>query len=70
MTIEQYVKEKNISYRELARRLGISRQTLLDLKNRKYSGLMKEKVGNKFLEVAPEIDIVKEVKIFYRIKGE
>lgn len=67
MTIEQYVNKFNISYRELAKRLEISAPYLLDLKNGRRKTIS-EKVGNKFKEVAPEIDIIKEQKIIYKIK--
>ena len=67
MTIEQYVKENNISYRELARKLEISAPFLIDLKNGRRKSIS-EKVANKFKKVAPEIDIIKEQKIVYKIK--
>lgn len=69
MTIEQYVNKYNISYRELARRLEISAPFLIDLKNGRRKTIS-EKVGDKFKKVAPEIDIIKEQKIVYKIKGE
>ena len=47
MTIEQYVKENNISYRELARKLEISAPFLIDLKNGRRKSIS-EKVANKF----------------------
>lgn len=67
MTIEQYINKYNISYRELARKLEISAPYLLDLKNGRRKSIS-EKVANKFKEVAPEIDIIKEQKIVYKIK--
>ncbi len=67
MTIEQYVNKYKISYRELAKRLEISAPYLLDLKNGRRKTIS-EKVGDKFKEVAPEIDIIKEQKIIYKIK--
>lgn len=69
MTIEQYINKYNISYRELARRIGISVTYLINLKNGANS-LINEKIGERFKEIAPEIDIKKEVKYFYRIKEE
>lgn len=45
MTIEQYVKENSISYRELARKLEISAPYLLNLKNGRRKTIS-EKVAN------------------------
>lgn len=67
MTIKEYVKINNISYRELARRLNISVTYLCDL-SKGNRQTISEQVANKLKEVAPEIDIILEIKKIYRLK--
>lgn len=66
MTIREYVFKYNITYTELAKRLNISTSYLYNLSEgkRKY---ISEKLANKFKEVAPEIDIKKETRVYFKI---
>ena len=67
MTIREYVEINKISYRELARRLNISVVYLCDLRDKRRKNIS-EQLANKFKEVAPEIDIMTEIKKVYKLK--
>lgn len=67
MNIKEYLKTKNISLRELARKLEISPTYLSDLRDGKRKSIS-EKVYKKFCIIAPEIDIKAEEKIIYKME--
>lgn len=68
MTIKEYIKKYNITYRELAKRLGISATYLSDLsKGRRLT--MSGEVANRFNQIAPEIEIILEQKTIYKVRS-
>lgn len=67
VTIREYIFKNNISYRQLAKQLGISHTYLYDLsKSRRKT--ISEEVANRFKAIAPEIDMTVETKQYYRIR--
>ena len=69
MNIREYLEKQNISLRELARRLEISPTYLADLRDGKRK-IISENLGYRFKEKAPEITIIKEIKLMYRVEGD
>lgn len=67
MTIREYIFKNNISYRQLAKQLGISHTYLYDLSKSKRKTISEE-VANRFKAIAPEIDVMVETKKYYRIR--
>lgn len=67
VTIREYIFKNNISYRQLAKQLGISHTYLYDLSKSKRKTISEE-VANRFKAIAPEIDVMVETKKYYRIR--
>ena len=67
VTIREYIFKNNISYRQLAKQLGISHTYLYDLSKSKRKTISEE-VANRFKAIAPEIGVMVETKKYYRIR--
>lgn len=67
MTIQEYVEKNGISIRAFAMKIGISSTYLADLINKRRTHISEE-LANRIKEVAPEVGIIKETKIVYKVE--
>ena len=67
MTIQEYVEKNGISVRKFATKIGISSTYLSDLINKRRTHISEE-LAKKIKENAPELGIIKETKIVYKVE--